>query len=882
MSPQPTIAHYHIRDKLGEGGMGSVYRAKDTKLNRDVAIKLLPDTVRDDREWLARFTREAQVLASLNHPSIGAIYGVEDRALILELVEGPTLYDRIQQGRLEVDEALRIARPIAEALEYAHDKGIIHRDLKPSNIKLTNDGRVKVLDFGLAKALFARGAEADLGASSTATLDETEAGTILGTAAYMSPEQARGMPVDRRTDIWAFGVVLYEMLTGMRPFRGKTRSDVLAAVLKEEPDWSAVPFRAQRLLRSCLEKDPHRRLRDIGDAELLLEETPGIVARRSSRWPWAVAALFAVAAVLARWPGITARQQDRPVIRFSADLGPAAMVGPRITVAITPDGNRIAFPWRDAEGRQILATRRLNESTVTPLPGTESGQDPFFSTNGESLGFFTASNLKVVSVQGAAPMTLATTFTARGATWDTDGSVIAPLTNRGAMFRIPADGGAPQKVTQLEPLELTHRWPQLLPGGRAVLFTARTPSFNSYENAAIDAVTLKTGARKTLLRGGYFGRYLPTRGSRGHLIYLHEGVLFAVPFDPERLELEGTPARVVEDIASDPISGAGQFDASASGTLVYLAGPGMQAWPMAWLDAAGATEPILSKTAMYYSPRFSPDGRRLAFAMEAGNGSDLYVYEFAHQSITRLTFTQQGNIEPVWTPDGKYIAYRSTRPSGLWWIRADGGGEPQLLSNVSGDAQACSFSPDGKRLAYQVPNGATGLDISILPLDLSDPDHPKPGTPEPLLATNASERYAAFSPNGRWIAYQSDESGNPEVYVRRVSDPRGKWQVSVGSGTVPIWSRNGREIFYRSPANQIMVSEYEETDHSFVARNRRAWSPAHILDPGYVNLDLAPDGKRFAVFLDPRVSAQRNGNLHVTFLLNFFDELRRRAPAGGK
>jgi serine/threonine-protein kinase len=403
--------------------------------------------------------------------------------------------------------------------------------------------------------------------------------------------------------------------------------------------------------------------------------------------------------------------------------------------------------------------------------------------------FFSGNTLKKILIQGGEPITVADGAIPRGGTWDSGGnSIIAAMTNIGPLFRVPSAGGSQEPVTRLEAGEISHRWPQVLPGGRGLLFTGRAPSLNTYENASIDVVILKTGERKTLWRGGYFGRYLPTRGSRGHLVFIHEGSLLAVPFDPDRLALEGTPVRIVDDIASDPTSAGGQFDVSATGTLVYLSGSGRRVWPMSLLDATGKAEPILPNPGMYYSPRFSPDGRKLAFAIEAGNGSDIFVYDFDRQSTTRLTFNQKGNIEPVWTPDGKHIVYTSMQARALWWTRADGGGEPQLLRSGPYDLQPRSFSPDGKSLTFdQIVKGAP-YDILALPLDLSDPDHPKPGPPQPLLNSPASERWASFSPDGKWIAYASDESSRQEVYVRRVSEPGGKWQVPQAAATC----RSGR------------------------------------------------------------------------------------------
>jgi serine/threonine-protein kinase len=603
------------------------------------------------------------------------------------------------------------------------------------------------------------------------------------------------------------------------------------------------------------------------------------VHRRS--WaPWAAAAIVVVAALTWWWLGRVAEQPDQPLIRLNVDLGREAVAGELVTAAISPDGSRIVFPRRGADGRIVLATRRLDEAKVTELPGTGGGFSPFFSPDGQWIGFFANRALQKILVQGGAPVILATGSTPRGGTWDWDGnSIIAALNNRSMLFRVPAAGGSIEPVTHFEAGEISHRWPQILPGGRAVLFTGRSPSLNTYENAAIDVVTLKTNERKTLWRGGYFGRYLPTRGKRGHLVYIHEGTLFAVPFDPKGLALEGTPVPIVDYIASDPTSGGGQFDVSATGTLVYLSGTGRRSWPMSLLDASGKTETILPNPGMYYSPRFSPDGRKLAFAIEAGNGSDIFVYDFASHSTTRLTFTQQGNIEPLWTPDGKYIVYRSIEPAAIWWIRADGGGEPQLLRKGGGEAQACSFTPDGKRLAFNTINLETGIDILILPLDLTDPDHPKPGTPQPLLTSPAAERYAAFSPDGQWIAYASDESSRQEVYVRRVTEPGGKWQISTSGGNMPMWSRQGQQIFY-VVGGRIMVADYEVTGNSFVRHNPRLWSPAQVFDPGYLILDLAPDAKRFAVFVNPAPPTENPATVHVTFLLHFFDELRRRVPAG--
>jgi serine/threonine-protein kinase len=897
------IGSYEVLATLGEGGMGIVFRARDAKLQRDVALKLLPDHFADDPERLARFQREAQVLASLNHPNIAQVHGLEEspgnRCIVMELVEGETLQERLKRGPIPADEVLQIAKQIAEALEAAHEKGIVHRDLKPANIKITPNHKVKVLDFGLAKAH--QGSQRVSVSNSPTLMSNSVPGIILGTAAYMSPEQTKGQETDQTTDVWAFGCVLYEMVTGALAFQGDTVSEIIAGVLKSEPDWTRLPVETpenvRRLLRRCLQKDRNHRLQSIGDARIEIEDSPieanqqahikQHAARNRLRPVWAMGlALVGLVAVIfaSSWSGRGQPESDQPLIRLNVDLGPEALPGTMITVAISSDGSRIAFPWRDTDGTQILATRRLNESKVNRLAGTDGAANAFFSPDGRWIGFVSRGNLKKVLVEGGAPITLGKIANSRGATWTPDNFIITALTNRAPLSRIPADGGQPESLTQLDPEELSHRWPQILPGGRAVLFTGRSPTLNTYENGAIDAFTFATKTRKTLWRGGYFGRYVPSRGNRGHLLYLHEGVLFAVPFDPERLELEGTPSAIVEGIAGDSPSGGGQFDVSANGTLVYQEGIGSRWWSMVSLDGAGKTELILPKPGMYYSPRFSPDGRRLAFAIEAGNGSDVFVYDFASQSTTRLSFNQQGNIEPVWAPDGKYIVYRSVRSPALWWVRADGVGEPlRLLTSSGGGIQATSFSPDGTRLAYHENNDSAGeSNVFTLPLDLTDADHPKPGTPQRLLSAPNGESFATFSPDGRWIAYSSNESGQVEIYVRQASESAGKWQISAGGGNLAMWSTKAKEIFYVGPGDRIMVAEYEVSGNSFAVRKPRQWSSTQILSPGFAQYDLAPDGKRIAAFVSAEPPAEKKETVHVTFLLNFFDELRRRAPALGR
>jgi serine/threonine-protein kinase len=873
MGPQKTIAHYRITFKLGEGGMGEVWRATDTKLGRDVAIKILPEAFAQDAERMARFEREAKVLASLNHPNIAQIYGIEDRALVMELVEGETLH-----GPLPVETALNYAKQIADALEAAHEKGIIHRDLKPANIKVTSQDAVKVLDFGLAAV--AQPSTGDPGTSATLTISPTRTGMILGTASYMSPEQARGKAVDKRADIWAFGVVLFEMLTGQSLFPGDTVSDILAAVLTKEPDWNRVPPYLGKLLKSCLEKEPKRRLRDMGDVWRLLEAPPAIEKMpRRSGVPRSVAAVLTIALAIAGvgwWRA--ARPLDRPLARLAVDLGPDAVTGLSTTVIISPDGRRLVFLVRGPDGKQQLATRLLDQSTPTLLPGTENARDPFFSPDGRWIAYFVGTQIKKVSVQGGTPATLSVIGTNQqlGGSWGEDGSIITSLSLSGGLMRRLASVAQPQVFTKLDAGELTHRWPQILPGGKTVIFTA-SASVSAMEEASIEAADLRTGAVKVLLRGGYFGRYLPS----GHLIYVHQGKLFGVAFDPDSLAVRNTPVPVVDDLAADSINGGGQFDFSAApagaGTLIYLSGKsGIKGWSMALLDDLGKTQLLKAAPGVYYNHAFSPDGQRLA--MDVGpRGTDIYVYDLARDTMTRLTFDRTSD-RPVWAPDGKHIIFQSSEAGpGLWWVRSDGG-QPELLLRTKNVLVPWSLSPDGSRLACWEIKPLGPMGISILRIDASDSDHPKLGDPEPFGNPQYSEMAPVFSPDSRWIAYRSNESGADEIYVGPATG-RGHWQVSVGGGLFAFWSRHDRELFYETADNRIMVVDYTANGSSFVQGRPRLWCDRRVFSPGRSNLDLAPDGKRFAIFYTPEAVESPP---RVVFLLNFFDYLQRQIATTGR
>jgi Tol biopolymer transport system component len=856
--------------------MGEVYRAHDSRLNRDVAIKVA------NAHFSERFAREARTVAALNHTNICHLYDVGPNYLVMEYVEGEDL-----RGPLDFDDVLPIIQQLIDGIEAAHEKNIIHRDLKPANIKITPEGVVKILDFGLAKAMeLPPSQDGKPENSPTLTIGATQAGTILGTAPYMAPEQAKGKAADRRSDIWSFGIILYEVLTGRQLFTGETTVEILGAVLNQEPDISAAPPRLHGLLRWCLEKERKQRLASISDARRMLSvDSSGAdgsaVPSRFGRLPWVVtAALLAITTGVALWaPWRSAIPVDRPLIRLDASLGPDAVA--RADVAISPDGTRIVFPVRGADGKPLLATRLLDQAAITPLLGTENGTGAFFSPDGQWIGFYADAKLKKISRRGGAPVTLFDASFLLGASWGENGDIVASLNAVGGLLSIPASGGSPHAVTNLGKDEGLHLMPQVLPGGNAVLFTA-APSLVSLDDGNIDVISLKTGAVKTLLRGGYLSRYLATNGSTGHLVYLRQGVLYAVAFDPVRLEVQGSPEQILEDVAGTPGS---RFDVSRNGTFVYHPGIATdQKWPIVLMDSSGKTEPLLPTPGNYSGPQFSPDGKRLALQVDTGKGQEIFVYDQQKGALTRLTFA--GGQAPVWSPDGEHLVFFSTGAAGfrLNWIRADGSGEVQVLLESKSPVVPSGFSPDGRRLAYLEGNLGGGTDLWTLPLDTSDAEHPKPAKPALFLQSPATQVWLVFSPDGRYVAYFSNESGAYEVYVRPAPGPDGKpgpgkWQISTGGGSYPEWSPNGRELFYRG-SPRIMVTDYTATQSSFSSNKPRVWSDRPTRSAG-ANLSyaLAPDGKHVAVFPMPEATAEDKGAAHVTFLLNFFDELRRKVPA---
>jgi len=923
------LGPYEITAPLGAGGMGEVYRARDTKLDREVALKVLPDALSRDPERLARFEREAKVLASLNHPNIAQIYGVEDsggvRALVMELVPGVTLGEKIKTGALPLNDALVIARQIADAFEAAHEKGITHRDLKPANVMVTPAGVVKVLDFGLAAVALSSASDAgNPEHSPTLTMHATQAGMIMGTAGYMSPEQAAGKPVDKRADIWSFGVVLWEMVTGQHLFSGETVSHTLAHVLTASIDFEKLPKETPRtirdLLRRCLNRDVKMRLQSIGDARVVIAEylaDPGREAKevesaaplqsrlgtgsRLGRAGWlvpVVATLALIVAIVAGvgWYNATRPGPLRPLIRLNAEIAPDAPLARTSggnMIAISPDGARLALTLRGADGRTRLYTRLLNQSQVTPLAGTDNAASPFFSPGGDWIGFFADSKLKKIAVEGGAAVTLCDAPGERGASWGDDGNIIAALTAISGLSRVPSAGGMPVAVTKLNSGERTHRWPQVLPGGQAVLFIASPHTGGNFDDADIDVISLKTGERKTVARGGFSPHYLATSTGTeiGHLTYLHGSTLFAVPFDPGRLAPTGSPTPILEDVGSVG-SGAGDFAyagaPSGRGTFVYLSGQGQLAgYSISWVEGSGKTQPLHPPLGLYRTPRFSPDGKRLAVSIGNAQGDDIWVKDLDRDTPSKLSFLTGTNRWPVWTPDGKNIVFQSTNAAapGLYWLRSDGSGEAQRLTDGKLQEIPNSFSPDGKHLAfYQVGNG-NSPDIFTALVEV-DPARGalgvRLGNPELFLGTPFTEVAPAFSPDGRWVAYSSSESGEFEVYVRPFPGPGGRWQISTGGGGYPVWSRDGRELLFETLDQRMMAVSYTVSHttggDSFAAEKQRSWTEARLRDIGtYSNYDLAPDGKRLAALVADGANGQKPPT-HLTFLLNFFDELRRKAP----
>jgi eukaryotic-like serine/threonine-protein kinase len=847
---------YRIVSLLGAGGMGEVYRAHDSKLRRDVAIKVLAASFADDPDRLQRFEREARLLAALNHPNVGGIHGLEERdgihALVLELIEGDTLAERLEHGPVSLGHVLTIAKQITEALEAAHEQAIIHRDLKPANIKITPDGIVKVLDFGLGKACAGPTKWGDLSASPTTTIDRTQEGVILGTAAYMSPEQVRGKALDERTDIWAYGCVLYEMLTGRRAFRGDTVSDTIAAVLEREPDWRALPNVTppgiRRLVRRCLEKDPKRRLRDIGDARLEIEDTlhgaKGLAPDRVDTPRAKGRAIGRMAAVLLSGGligafiatrSITVPMPVRTVADFPlalpSDVMLASLDFPATT--ISPDGSLIAYVATRG-GQPQLFVRRLDDPLPKVLAGTEDAIGPFFSPDSRWIGFFADGKLKKVSVAGGAPISVSDAPIGFGGSWGRDDVIVFAPTSGSGLSRVNAAGGSPMRVTTLDQQkgEFSHRWPAFLPDGDSVLFTVGTQG--TWDDASIAAQSLSSGRRYLVLQGGTNPHYLPT----GHLLYAHGGAIFAARFDPSTMKVSGTPVRVLESVVQS-FDGVAQLSVAESGSAVYVQGRFASSdRQLMMVDRRGNAIPLTATARPYSAPRVSPDGRKLLVTI-TGTEEALWTYDITNGALNQLTFETNSSF-PAWTHDGQRIAFSSNRAGALnlFAMGLDGTSGPERLAPSTTIQFAGSWSPDGRMLAFVERHPTTGRDIWMLPLS---GDH----KPYPFLNSPSDESTPRFSPDGRLLAYVTNESGRDEVYVRLLADRSRIQRVSVAGGTEPVWSSSARELFYRL-GDQMMSVKFGPRDEPLGSEIlfRGNFEPGTLDLPNY---DVMPDGQRFVM-----------------------------------
>ena len=785
------IGVYELRALIGAGGMGRVYRARDTRLQRDVAVKILPASVADDSDRLTRFEREARMLASLNHPNIGAIYGVEDHppALILELVDGVTLADRVAAGPLPVDECLRVARQIAIGLDAAHEKNIIHRDLKPANLKVTPDGTVKILDFGIAKAV-----NVDAHAGTTIATDHTQAGVVIGTAAYMSPEQARGLPVDKRTDIWAFGCVLFEMLTGQSPFAGETASDTIAATLERDPPWSLLPTavspRIRELLERCLAKDPRQRLRDIGDAAVELGDRRVVERLVSHRRGYFVAAAIAatVAALAAGWWFVPLLQslptgkapESRLVIENMAVDSPH--------VAISPDGTSIVIQTRfDRPGRLIV--RKLSSSEQRELPGTEGGNFPFWSPDSRSIGFFAERKLKSIDLIGETVQEIADAPIGRGGAWAADGSILFAPSAVGALYRVPASGGQPVALTTLAQGQNDHRAPVILPDGRHFIYYSR----GSNTSRGVWVANIDGSEPRRLLDAAAAAVYAPT----GHLLFARENQLFAQRFDPAALTLSGEPIKVADNVGVNRGVSLATLAASPAGAIAY-ASAGAVRLQFAWFDRSGAEVERVGTADTYpvTNPALSPDGRTLAFAQLIDGNWDIWLIEMARGVKTRLTSEPNFDFVPVWAGDSQII-YQSIRRVDYDLYRVTIGSKPELLMKTPGSKVPMDVSRDRRLLLFGNSASETNTDIWVMPLDGSS-------APQPLAETRFVESGAQFSPDGRWFAYSSNDTGRLEIYVRPLTGSGGPQRVSTAGGSLARWAHSGKELFYHAPDGTLM------------------------------------------------------------------------------
>jgi serine/threonine-protein kinase len=889
------LGSYELTALLGKGGMGEVYRARDAKLKREVAIKILPEEFSRNGERVSRFQREAEVLASLNHPNIAAIYDLQEahdsRFLILELVEGETLAERIQRGPVPVEEALKIAHSICEALEAAHERGIIHRDLKPGNVKITPDGKVKVLDFGLAKALDTVPGSGSLSNSPTLTIAGTQAGVILGTAAYMSPEQAKGLNTDPRSDIFSFGAVLYEMLTGRQAFPGDNVSEILASILAREPDYALMPSKLspqiERLLRRCLEKNPKRRWYAVGDVrvevETALSDPRGLFVRDELPtispkpvWKRSISVLLAVILAVLITSAVMWYSRPSPkliVTRFPITLGEGQMftLVARRALAISPDGTQIVYI-----ANQRLYRRSMWELDAKPLSGGESPgyvlTDPVFSPDGQWIAFhsFGDRSLKKIPITGGTAVSLCSLDPPAGVSWGPDGIVYGQYSK--GIMRVSPDGGKPELLVSLKPGEVIHG-PQVLPGGETVLFTlgtGPTQTADQWDKAQIVVQSLKSGFRKPLIEGGTDARYLST----GHLVFARGGALFAAPFDLRHLTVTGGQVPVLEGVRRMTTTGAAQFSVSSNGSLIYIGGPATgDQLTLTFLDRKGSAESLKLPLGTYSTPRVSPDGKSVAFGLDDGREPAIWIYELSGATSMRRLTVGGSNRYPVWTRDGKRIAFQSDREGdlGIFWQAADGSGTAERLTRANqGVAHVPdSWSRDDQKLSFTEAQGEKRT-VHIFSLR----DRKDAVFAEAPLPVSGS----TFSPDEKWVAYTSGETGTPEVWVQPFQSTGTKRQVSRDGAFFPFWSFDGTELFFIRRTLDLAavgVANRPNLNFSIPAALPLRFFVGSTVAPR--NIDIMPDGKRFIAVVTAD-QATTTSAPQIQVVLNWFSELQERVP----
>jgi serine/threonine-protein kinase len=860
---------YEILALVGKGGMGEVYRALDHKLGREVALKLLPQDFSQDRERLSRFEREARILASLNHPNIATLHGLEesgdDHFLIMELVPGETLAERISQGPIPLDEAVPLFRQIAAALEAAHEKGIIHRDLKPANIKITPDGNVRVLDFGLAKVFEDAPLSDDLSHSPTVTREGTRVATILGTAAYMSPEQTRGKRLDRRTDLWAFGCCLFEALSGSKAFDGETVTDVFAAIVRGEPDWNRlpaeIPAALRVLLQRCLTKDPAHRRRDAGDAAIELDE---VLKRPSERPPTKARSISLLVAcglglaLLALGVGIGSllpreRNAAGPVKSLDLALPEGMTLGDleQHVAVFSPDGERLAIIARTRAGRDQLYVRTLADSEMVPIPLTGDASLPFFSPDGEWIGFSTSGGMKKISVRGGAPIPISSASASFGAAWGEDGTIVFGRNSAG-LLRVPASGGEPRKLS-----DHPYQYPVFLPGGR---------NFLAELDQGISVVTLETGESKILIENGGTPRYVAS----GHLVYEYLQSLYGVGFDLERLEVRGTPVPLGKNVRRTVV-GPALYDVARDGSLLYVPGTGSMVTEkyLLWVERDGSFEKATQTARAFSVPRLSPDGRRIAFGIAEGRAAgDVWVHDLRRDSLQRVTFGGS-SFAPVWSPDGTQLTYTAQQNDTWALLRtdADGSGAPEeILDNGhNGMPVAEAWLPDGRTLLYSTQVKDRGWDEFLLTIGerrsrslVSSPDYDAEGS---------------VSPDGNWIVYTSAEAGISEPYVEKLTEPGRKWRIADRPCSDPVWTSNGNEIVCRSGRRILSIAVRTEPDFEASVPRVLFEGPFELETSGYRNFDVTPDGQRFIM-----IQSDEQPLDQLEFVVNWVSELKRLVP----